>query len=73
VAIAWQPPSSGGAPSSYLLIAGHSPGATTYQIPVGATGLTASGVPAATYYVRVVAVNAAGVSAASNEVALIVP
>jgi hypothetical protein len=73
VAIAWQPPSSGGTPSSYLLLAGHTPGAATYQIPVNGTGLAASGIAAATYYVRVVAVNAAGISAASNEVALVVP
>ena len=33
VAITWLPPSSGGPPSSYLLLAGHTPGATTYQIP----------------------------------------
>ena len=72
VAITWLPPSSGGPPSSYLLLAGHTPGATTYQIPVNGTGLAGSGIPAATYYVRVVAVNAAGISAASNEVALVV-
>jgi len=72
VAITWLPPSSGGSPSSYLLLAGHTPGATTYQIPVAGTALAGSGIPAATYYLRVVAVNATGISVASNEVALVV-
>ena len=49
------------------------PGATTFQIPVGGTALAGAGVPAAAYYVRVVAQNAAGISAASNEVLLVVP
>lgn len=73
VYITWQPPSSGGTPTSYVLRAGYAPGATTHQIPVNGTVLAGAGIPAATYYVRVVAVNAAGVSVASNEVALVVP
>lgn len=72
VALAWLPPSTGGAVSSYVLLAGYSPSASTFQIPVSGTGLAASGIGAATYYVRVVAVNAAGVSAPSGEVALVV-
>ena len=72
VAITWLAPASGGAPTSYVLLAGYTPGASTFQIPVAATSLHATGIPAATYYVRVVAVNGAGVSAASNEVALVV-
>ena len=73
VYITWLPPSSGGTPTSYVLRAGYAPGATTHQIPVSGTVLAGTGIPAATYYVRVVAVNAAGVSVASNEVALVVP
>jgi hypothetical protein len=73
VYITWQPPSSGGTPTSYVLRAGYAPGATSHQIPVNGTVLAGAGIPAATYYVRVVAVNAAGASVASNEVALVVP
>ena len=73
VSITWLPPSSGGAPSHYVLLAGYTPGASTFQIPVNGTALASAGIPAATYFVRVVAVNAAGVSASSNEVALVVP
>jgi hypothetical protein len=72
VALAWQPPSTGGPVSSYVLLAGYAPGASTFQIPVSGTGLAASGIGAATYYVRVAAVNAAGVSAQSGEVTLVV-
>jgi hypothetical protein len=73
VSIAWLPPASGGLPSHYVLLAGYTPGASTFQIPVNGTALASTGIPAATYFVRVVAVNAAGVSASSNEVALVVP
>ncbi|MGD9905194.1 MAG: matrixin family metalloprotease [Vicinamibacterales bacterium] len=73
VSLAWQPPSSGGAPTGYVLVAGYTPGASTIQIPIAGTAIVATGVPPATYYVRVVAVNAAGLSAPSNEVALTVP
>jgi hypothetical protein len=72
VSLSWLPPASGSAPSSYLLLAGHAPGASTYQIPVNGTSLAAAGIPAAIYYVRIVAVNASGMSVASNEVTLVV-
>ena len=54
------------------VLAGYAPGATTFQIPVSGTALAGAGVPAAAYYVRVVAQNAAGISPASNEVLLVV-
>jgi hypothetical protein len=73
VSITWLPPSSGGAPSHYVLLAGYTPGASTFQIAGNGTAFSSAGIPAATYYVRVVAVNSAGVSASSNEVALVVP
>jgi hypothetical protein len=72
VAITWQAPSSGGAPTSYVVLAGYTPGASTFQIPVAATSLHATGVPAATYYVRVAAMNGGGMSAPSTEVMLVV-
>ncbi len=70
--VSWQAPASGGAPTSYLIVSGYTPGATTFQVPV--TGTTVSGVvPAGTYYVRMVALNGAGVGPASSEVVLMVP
>ena len=72
VSLTWLAPSSGPAPTSYLLVAGHSAGASIYQIPVAGTGLAGGGVPAGTYYVRVVALNGATPGPASAEVVLIV-
>ena len=68
--LTWSAPSSGCAPSSYLLQAGSSAGASDLaNANVGAgTSYVASGVGAGTYFVRVRAVNAFGQSAASNEV-----
>ena len=72
VTLSWQAPASGGAPESYLIVSGYTPGATTFQVPV--TGTTVSGVvPAGTYYLRMVAINGAGVGSASSEVVLVVP
>ena len=72
VTVTWQAPASGGAPTSYVIVSGYTPGASTFQVPV--TGTTVSGVvPAGTYYVRMVAVNGAGVGPASFEVVLVVP
>ncbi len=72
VSLSWLAPSSGPAPTSYLVVAGHSPGASIYQIPVAGTGLAGGGVPAGTYYVRVVALNGTTPGPASAEVVLIV-
>ena len=68
----WLAPSSGAAPTSYMLIAGHTPGASTYQIPVAGTGLAGGGVPAGVYYVRIVALSGATPGPASAEVVLTV-
>ena len=72
VQIAWQPSPTGGAPSGYYVLAGYAPGATTYQAPVTTTSVAVARVPPATYYVRIVAVNVAGVSAPSTELTLVV-
>ena len=70
----WTPPASGGAPTSYVLYAGVTPAFTAAiaSLPIAptATSLAVPGVPVGTFYVRLVAVNAAGTSAPSNEVSL---
>jgi hypothetical protein len=72
VGISWQPPSGGPAPTGYVLIAGHAPGGSTYQVPLATTGISAGGVPAGTYYLRVVACNGSAMGPATPEVTLVV-
>lgn len=72
VNIGWQAPASGPAPTSYVLIAGYVSGANTFQIPVNGPGLAGGGVPAGTYYLRVVALNGGTPGPASPEVVLVV-
>jgi fibronectin type III domain protein len=75
VTLAWAAPSGGGAPDTYIIEAGSSPGAAnlaSFSTGTTATTFSASGVGAGTYYVRVRAQNAAGSSAASNEAILVV-
>ncbi len=75
VSLAWLTSTGGGAPASQVLEVGNGPGlANLGTVPLGtATSLTAPGVPAGTYYLRVRAVNAAGASPASGELVLVVP
>ncbi len=71
VALDWAAPATGGAPSSYRVELGSTPGAsdlTTVNVG-GATGGTGS-LPAGTYFARVRALNATGPGAASNELAI---
>jgi hypothetical protein len=72
VHITWRPPSTGGTPTGYRVLAGYAPGQTLFTFPVAGTTLSGSGVPPATYYARIVAVNAAGVSAPSVELTITV-
>jgi hypothetical protein len=76
VVLSWtQPPIQDSPVSSYIVEAGSSPGVVNlanFNTGNPATSLTVPGVPNGTYYVRVRAVNATGVSAASNEVVAIV-
>jgi lysophospholipase L1-like esterase len=73
VALAWQAPAGGDAPTSYVIEAGSASGRTdlaNFDTGVAAPAFTADNVPSATYFVRVRAKNAAGVSAPSNEIVL---
>lgn len=73
VVLNWTPPATGGAPTSYLVQAGSASGLadlvsanTESPLPT----LTATLVPAGTYVFRVLARNASGTSAASNEISV---
>jgi hypothetical protein len=75
VTLVWTAPSSGDAVLSYVLEAGSTSGAVNLaNIATNgtATTLLATGVGAGTYFVRVRAQNAGGVSPASNEVVVVV-
>ncbi|MGD9903379.1 MAG: S8 family serine peptidase [Vicinamibacterales bacterium] len=66
----WNAPASGGPVANYLLQAGNSSGATIVQVPLGPapTSFAVGGIPPGTWFVRVLAQNAGGSSAPSNEV-----
>lgn len=72
----WNAPSSGGTPTGYTLLAGLTPGFTTpyasLSLPASPRSVVVPGVPPGVYYVRLVAVNAGGAGAASNQVTLTV-
>jgi glucose/arabinose dehydrogenase len=69
----WTAPSSGGAPTSYLLEGGTSPGGTSGTVGVPAPQTSASmTAPPGTFFLRVRAQNSCGISAPSNEVSVIV-
>jgi hypothetical protein len=72
LSIRWAQPALGGRPTSYVLEAGSSPGATNianFVTGSTATSFSTSGVPPGSYYVRVRAANAFGRSTASDEIA----
>jgi hypothetical protein len=74
VVLTWTPPLGGGTPAGYQLEAGYAPGAANAAVAsTTAPALTATGVPAATYYVRVRAGNAAGLGPATPDVVITVP
>jgi lysophospholipase L1-like esterase len=75
VTLTWQTPLGGDAPSSFVIEAGSASGRTdlaNFDTGSVATTFVATGVPAATYYVRIRSRNSVGVSAPSNEVTLVV-
>lgn len=73
IVAAWTPGTGGGTATGYQLRVGLSAGATDATFPVVGTTFAAGPVPVNTYYFRVVAVNAAGASAVSNEVPVSMP
>ncbi len=75
VTLTWVAPSGGDAPSSYVVEAGSAAGRrdlADFDTGNATASLIADGVPAGTYFVRVRAKNAAGVSGESNEVVVTV-
>lgn len=73
VTLSWLAPTTGGAPTSYVVVASSTPGgAPIATLTVSGLGLTVPA-PSGTYYVRVHAVNAVGPSTASNEITVVVP
>ena len=72
VALTWGAPVTGGAADGYVLEAGSGPGlADVARVTLHTASAGAAAVPAGTYFVRVRAVNAAGVGAASSEVQVV--
>ena len=73
VSLSWSP-GAGAAPTSYVLTASVTPGgAAIATVPLSGTSAAFPGVPRGTYYLRLTAVNAAGASAPSATVTLVVP
>jgi len=69
----WSPGVGGGTPTGYRLIAAFAPGGSDVVIPTVAPGFGGGPAPATTLYFRAVAVNAAGQSAPSSEVSIVMP
>ena len=74
VTLTWQAPSTGTEPLGYILEASLSPaGPAVALFAVAGTSMVATSVPNGVFYVRVRAVDAEGVGAASNEAVVAVP
>jgi len=72
--LSWSPGGAGGVPTSYVLTASLTSGGPSIgTVALPDTSLSVPGVPPGTYFLRVTAVNAAGASGLSNEVAVTVP
>lgn len=73
IAATWTPGVGGGSVVGYRLIAALTSGGADFTIPTIAPGFGIGPVPPNTYFFRVVAYNAAGQSAPSNEVTVSMP
>jgi hypothetical protein len=69
VTLSWDPAAGG---ASYLIEAALTRGSTVAALPVGGTSITVPA-PSGTDYVRVRALGAAGASAPSSEIVVVVP
>ncbi len=70
--LTWAPPTSGGAPTGYRVLASLTPGGASFtSVTLGnVTSFVIPGVPPGVFYLRVAGLNLAGQGAASNEVVL---
>jgi len=75
VTMSWEPPTTGGKPTGYLIESGSATGLSDIEkgIPTTTPSFSAEKVGPGTYYVRVRATNAAGSGPPSNESVLVVP
>lgn len=69
----WAPPKVGGTPAGYVIEAGVSPGGTIAIVPTAATRFVVPNAPPGTFYLRVRSANAAGGSAPTADVSVVVP
>jgi len=72
VVFSWEEPFSGGAPTSYVLEAGLTPGSTAISLAASARSLAVPGVPPGRFFLRVRAANAFGLGPPSEEIELLV-
>ena len=73
VTLSWNP-GSGDTPTEYILTARTSPGgAPLVTVPLTGTSASFGAVPSGTYYLRLTATNAAGMSPPSTDVTVVVP
>jgi hypothetical protein len=74
VSIRWTPATGGGTAAGYRFEAGYAPGLSNAAVVLTATpSFAAAGVPSGTYFVRVRGVNAAGASAPTADITVVVP
>lgn len=76
VTLSWSVPGTGASVTGYEIHAGSSTGASNLAVvpvPAAQVSFAATGVPAGTYFVRVVATSGSGPGAFSNEIVVVVP